>query len=624
MRLINTATFEICEFSGDSATDYAILSHTWGEEECTLRDMSIPGVKLRKGYVKIKFCCEQAVRDGLSWAWVDTCCIDQTSTAELSEAINSMFRWYTNAKVCYAYLADVVDRGGFASSRWFSRGWTLQELIAPKVIRFYSYDWTLLGSKSELEDLLQKITSIDAFVLSTGTFSQVCVAKRMSWAAKRDTTRVEDQAYSLMGIFGVNMPLIYGEGKKAFLRLQQEIMRVSDDQSLFAWGAPPVFPDMHVFLTARIPLMHGLFADSPASFATNHDILEVDNQDDSPPPVIHGNGVRVQYPVCTRGDYEFIVLACTTRARARAYIGVPVKSWSTSLYARCGQLVLIFPEHWTEANIKVLVVKEPPVGRVSLAPETFRVLRVPTTKRTKTQDQFFLDDVYCSPHAVYTSADHSIIFSPGNVGLQAALVFSSSPILDRKRQSLDGIFPIHSFAVVLGNSQFGPWTIFVPVLRDGHADADFHEMLRANTELVTCCMTKSQLKERLRRNQMDVAFNIARDFDELLSVWDLESWDRGFFSQRNLEISVDLHVKQVNLLDEAIFVSIDIYEVTVNRRTSKPNFIHSKGTIMEDRKGTRRGYSPDWLTIDQLEWFIDRVPWEPSHDSNMNNAKDGM
>ncbi|KAH8163970.1 hypothetical protein CIB48_g4252 [Xylaria polymorpha] len=577
MRLINTATFEICEFPGDSATDYAILSHTWGEEECTLRDMSTPGVELRKGYAKIEFCCQQAVRDGLSWAWVDTCCIDQTSTAELSEAINSMFRWYTNAKICYAYLADVIDQDGFASSRWFSRGWTLQELIAPKIVRFYSCDWTLLGSKSELEDLLQKITGIDAFVLSTGTFSQVCVAKRMSWAAKRDTTRIEDQAYSLMGIFGVNMPLIYGEGKKAFLRLQQEIMRVSDDQSLFAWGAPPVFPDMHVFLTSRIPVMHGLFADSPASFATNHDILEVDNQEDSPPPVIHGNGVRVQYPVCTRGDHEFIVLACTTRARARAYIGVPVKSWSTSLYARCGQLVLIFPEHWTEANVKVLVVKEPPVGRVSFTPETFRIVRVPNTTRTKTQDQFFLDEVRT---------------------------------LDFKQRY----------------SQFGPWTIFVPVLRGAHADADFHEMLRANTELATCCMTKSQLKERLQRNQMDVVFHIARRFNELLAVWALESWGRRSSPQRNLEISVDLDVQQVNLLDEAIFVSIDIYEVTVNRRASKPVFVHSKGTIynQEDSKETRGDYRPDWLTIDQLEWFIDRVPWKPSHDGNMNNAKDGI
>ncbi|RYC58231.1 hypothetical protein CHU98_g7980 [Xylaria longipes] len=267
MRLINTATFEICEFPGDSTVDYAILTHTWGEDECNLRDMSRPGVELRKGYSKIKFCCEQAMRDGLGWAWVDT--------------------WYSNAKIRYAYLADVAGRDGFSSSRWFSRGWTLQELIAPKLVQFYSSGWTLLGSKSELEDMLQEITGIDTFVLSTGNFSQVCVAKRMSWAAKRDTTRVEDQAYSLMGIFGVNMPLIYGEGQKAFLRLQQEILRVSDDQSLFAWGTPLVFPDMHAFLTSSpIPLMYGLFADCPADFGTNHDIRQVDNQEDSPPPVI--------------------------------------------------------------------------------------------------------------------------------------------------------------------------------------------------------------------------------------------------------------------------------------------------------------------------------------------------
>lgn len=251
---------------------------------------------------------------------------------------------------------------------------------------------------------------------------------------------------------------------------------------------------------------------------------------------------------------------------------------------------------------------------------------MPNTTRTKTQDQFFLDEVYCSPHAVYTSADHSIIFSQTHIGLQAALVFSSSPILDRKRRSVDGIFPIRCFAVVLGYSQFGPWTIFVPVLRGAHADADFHEMLRANTELATCCMTKSQLKERLQRNQMDVVFHIARRFNELLAVWALESWGRRSSPQRNLEISVDLDVQQVNLLDEAIFVSIDIYEVTVNRRASKPVFVHSKGTIynQEDSKETRGDYRPDWLTIDQLEWFIDRVPWKPSHDGNMNNAKDGI
>ncbi|KAI0862137.1 heterokaryon incompatibility protein-domain-containing protein [Xylaria cubensis] len=613
MRLINTTTFEICEFPGDSTTDYAVLSHTWGQEECSFRDMRRPDVEVRKGYAKIKFCCEQAVRDGLAWAWVDTCCIDQTSTSELSEAINSMFRWYSNARICYAYLADVIDQDGFAFSRWFSRGWTLQELIAPKVVRFYSSNWKFLGLKSELEDILQTITGIDAIVLLTGNFSQVCVAKRMSWAAKRDTTRVEDQAYSLMGLFGVNMPLIYGEGRKAFLRLQQEILRVSDDQSLFAWGAPPVFPDMHVFLTSREAMMHGLFADSPTAFGTNHDILQVDNQEDNPPPVIHGNGVRVQFPVCARGDYEFIVLACTTRARARAYIGIPVKSWSSSCYARCGQLVLIFPENWTEAHVKLLVVKEPTVGRVWTPPTTFRLVRVPDTTRTKKQDHFILDKVHCSHYARYSSVDHSIVFSPEHEGLQAVLVFISSPILDRKRQTVDGIFPVRCFAVVLGYSSLAPWAIFVPILRDGHADADFHEILRANTELAACCMTTSQLKDRLRKNHMEVVFHIAHRFDQLLSVWALEPWSRGLLPQRNLEISVDLDLEQINLLDEAIFVWIDIYEITVNRRGSKPVFTHSKGTIynQESSKERRGGPLPNWLTVDQLEWFIDRVPWEP-------------
>ncbi|KAI0468214.1 heterokaryon incompatibility protein-domain-containing protein [Xylaria cf. heliscus] len=618
MRLINTSTFDICEFPGDSPTDYAILSHTWGEEECTLRDMMLrTGVELRKGYAKIRFCCEQAVRDGLSWAWVDTCCIDQTSTAELSEAINSMFRWYSNAKICYAYLADVTDQTGFAFSRWFRRGWTLQELIAPKVVQFYSSDWTFLGSKSELECLIQKITGIDGRVLSTGTFGQVCVAKRMSWAAKRDTTRVEDEAYSLMGLFGVNMPLIYGEGKKAFLRLQQEIMRVTDDQSLFAWGAPLVFPDMHLFLRSRTAQIHGLFADSPKDFGTNHDLIQVPNQEDSSPPVIHGNGVRVEYPVCTKGGYNFIVLACTTRARARAYIGIPIKRWSGSLHARCGQLVLIFPEHWTEACAKVLVIKEPPAGRVSSEPEAFQLVRVPNTTRIRKQDQFVLDEVYCAPHARYDPTEHSIAFSSKHRGIQGALFFTSSSILDKKRKSVVGVYPIHCFAVVLSNSSFGPRTIFIPIVRDAHADEDFHKMLSADGELARRCMTKSQLKERICANRMEGIFYFQRRLEQLLAAWALDPWDRGSPTQRNLEISVDLDVEQINLLDEAIFVSIDIYEVTMKRRVAKPVFLHSTSTFFdqEPSKEWRGDYRLDWVTIDQLEWFVDRTPWEPSKDA---------
>ncbi|KAJ2985777.1 hypothetical protein NUW58_g5354 [Xylaria curta] len=607
MRLINTTTLEIHESPGDSTVDYAILSHTWNEEECTFQDMSRPNaaIRKRKGYVKIESCCKQAVKDGLSWAWVDTCCIDKTSTAELSEAINSMFRWYRNAKICYAYLSDVTDEDDLDSSRWFSRGWTLQELIAPKNIMFYSSNWTVLGSKSELENWLQEITGIDALVLSTGNFSQVCVAKRMAWAANRDTTRVEDRAYSLMGIFDVNMPLIYGEGEKAFLRLQQEIMRVSDDQSLFAWGAPSLFSDIHGFRFSRIPQMRGLFANSPAEFHTDHDILQVSSREDGPPPVIHGNAVRAQYPVCAKGDFEFIVLACTIRSRAQACIAIPVKSWSGSLYARCGQLVIIFPEHWANAQPKVLVVKEPPAATISSAPSSFQIVRVPNKTRTSKEDPFVLTEVYCLPHTTYNSTKHSIAFSPNHPGLQAALFFTSSAAHDRKRRSVRGMFPIRCFAIVLGYSEFA-WTVFIPILRDAYADTEFHAVLRASADMATYCMTKSQLKDKLERGNLDVVLPMARSSDQLLAVW-LEKQRRV-----NLEISIELRREHINLVDKAIFVSIDIYEVTVNWTTSRLLFEPSDDQDLNEEltEERRANYTPNWLTIGELEWFIDLVPWE--------------
>lgn len=131
-----------------------------------------------------------------------------------------MFRWYRIAAICYAYLADVIDQAELGRSRWFTRGWTLQELIAPKIVEFYSMDWKPLGSKVKLQNHLQEITGIDQYVLSTGVFDKVCIARRMSWAANRQTTRVEDLAYSLIGIFEVNMSLLYGEARKSFTRLQ--------------------------------------------------------------------------------------------------------------------------------------------------------------------------------------------------------------------------------------------------------------------------------------------------------------------------------------------------------------------------------------------------------------------
>jgi hypothetical protein len=189
--------------------------------------------------------CEQAKREGLKYVWVDTCCIDKTSSAELSESINSMFEWYRLSSVCYAYLDDVPSSDAireqsskFSKSLWFTRGWTLQELIAPSKVHFYGSGWTKIGEKHDLIDVLERITGITRDVLRGGPLSNVSIGMRMSWMARRKTTRKEDTAYCLMGIFNVNMPMLYGEGgTKAFIRLQEEIMKESDDQTLFAWCA---------------------------------------------------------------------------------------------------------------------------------------------------------------------------------------------------------------------------------------------------------------------------------------------------------------------------------------------------------------------------------------------------
>ncbi|KAK4234253.1 vegetative incompatibility protein HET-E-1 [Achaetomium macrosporum] len=201
----------------------------------------------KAGYAKIAYACSQAERDGYRYVWVDTCCIDKRSSAEVSEAINSMFSWYQRAAVCYAYLEDVHSddyangyltwKDHFNSSRWFTRGWTLQELLAPRKVVFYAKGWRLLGTKSSLVKMIEKITRVDELtLLEPRLIHSASVAQRMAWAANRTTTRPEDMAYSLLGIFGVNTPIIYGEGENAFLRLQEEIIRRSDDHSIFAWG----------------------------------------------------------------------------------------------------------------------------------------------------------------------------------------------------------------------------------------------------------------------------------------------------------------------------------------------------------------------------------------------------
>jgi hypothetical protein len=319
MRLIDTTTLEVRLFMS-KIPEYVILSHTWGGDEVTFESMQEPDriTKASEGYVKIKRCCELAREDGYRWAWVDTCCIDKRSSAELSEAINSMYRYYWDASKCYAYLSDVAelveatqdellfkskelnlkDHAGYfrrlestqgigpklgwqyvlfidvdepevyvgylkrlqsaylpqrhsqaddlnlklterlPNSRWFERGWTLQELLAPAIVEFYDKDWRLLGTKASLAADIEKWTRINTrYILDRSTIRSASLGLRFSWVSNRQTTREEDIAYCLMGIVGVNMPLLYGEGNRAFRRLQIELLMQTRDHTIFAWSA---------------------------------------------------------------------------------------------------------------------------------------------------------------------------------------------------------------------------------------------------------------------------------------------------------------------------------------------------------------------------------------------------
>jgi hypothetical protein len=240
LQLRDNGDFSLVEHVGKEIPPYAILSHTWGadKEEVSFKDL-IEGIgKNKAGYRKLVFCANQAAQDGLQFFWVDTCSIDKSSSAELSEAINSMFQWYSRAEKCYVYLSDVSITGHiqgdqssqnpwrlmFRHSRWFTRGWTLQELLAPKAVEFFSADGDRLGDKISLIQEIQEATGICAQAIQGSPLSQFTVPERMLWAESRKTTREEDAVYALLGIFDVYMPPLYGEGRgKALARLYREI-----------------------------------------------------------------------------------------------------------------------------------------------------------------------------------------------------------------------------------------------------------------------------------------------------------------------------------------------------------------------------------------------------------------
>ena len=324
MRLLHSTSlefeeFEIEEFETEQRKNpkYAILSHTWGKASDEVSFQELPHLRVategqKLGFHKIKRCGEVAAAANIDYIWVDTCCIDKTSSAELTQAINSMYFWYQQAEVCYVYLADFSSKElaksayplgnhpSFCESKWFTRGWTLQELIAPKDVYFYSSEWELIGKKDDMLEVLYKVTDIHPGALKGTPMKRFSVAERMSWAAKRETTRSEDTSYCLMGIFDVNMPLLYGEGmKKAFIRLQEEIMRSSDDQSIFAWVDEKTAPDK----------LSGLLATDPKYFLKSKNIESIGIWAKSDPFETTNKGLRVQLYLA-RMDKDGKYIAC--------------------------------------------------------------------------------------------------------------------------------------------------------------------------------------------------------------------------------------------------------------------------------------------------------------------------
>jgi hypothetical protein len=418
MRLINTATLQLEEFFDKDIPKYGILSHTWQQNEVTLVDYDQRIHRKRKriadeAVTKIRSCCRQAAEDGHGYVWIDTCCIDKKSSAELSEAINSMFRWYRDTQMCYVYFSDVTKQPSWEATadlmrkaRWFTRGWTLQELLAPWYIKFYDCNWDFLGGRwRRVEDggkhcfsspwhpfvrgtlqgdrtfpgLLADITNIDIGVLrTTASIDHTSVARRMSWAAHRVTTRKEDMAYCLLGLFDVNMPLLYGEGDKAFARLQAAIMASTDDHTLFAWN-------YGIASTHSSRRDNGCLALSVSEFKNGH-LLSRYNRDGSDTffTTSHHSltnlGVHITLPVIElphmHGMGVLAALTCTdvrapyiaSQEHVKTYVvAIPLYCWgrNTNLFSRTHlqtRPLLVEPSLFQGSYVKPMYIQTIAVG----------------------------------------------------------------------------------------------------------------------------------------------------------------------------------------------------------------------------------------------------------------------
>ena len=369
MRLLNARTKRFQEFFDDKIPSYLILSHRWEGEEVSFQEFQQGEKKTSISYAKIMNFCRIAMGKAVEWVWIDTCCIDKSSSAELTEAINSMCLWYARASFCYAYLSDVKGRlsdnrsqaiteagprlrNQFRESLWFTRGWTLQELLAPRNVQFFDRDWKYLGDKFKLWREISVATGIEEEYMRFEEVKHASIAKKMSWAANRKTSRIEDMAYCLLGIFDVSMPLLYGEGNKAFQRLQLEVMRVSNDQSIFAWEMPKQWD----FSKQSYP-HSGMLAPTPEWFRESSNI-------NLPPPgareigtmpyAMTNKGLQLQIPERQLSQQKYSE-TCPMAFELNCYRGRNTNMLSISIFPPKSSLVL--PD---SVNVWYRDVEQPP------------------------------------------------------------------------------------------------------------------------------------------------------------------------------------------------------------------------------------------------------------------------
>jgi hypothetical protein len=358
MRLINVSSMSVEEFIVRKIPPYGILSHTWEGSEVSYDEMRVGTARGKESFHKIEMACKLASGDGLAYVWVDTCCIDKSSSAELTEAINSMFVWYKRATVCYVYLSDLESSADVSTAlkdcRWFSRGWTLQELIAPQKVNFHDQNWQFKGCKNRLLEEISGITGISSTVLGhLAPLSSITVAARLSWAAYRETTREEDAAYCLLGIFDVNMPLLYGEGTKAFRRLQEEIIKAECDLSIFAWTAEPSQsgqPDRRY---------SGILAESPMEFSGCRGIIKANESTFHADFSITNRGIRmhtgllIRETINSEGRLCAQDLGCFKDSDGPYHLGVRLRKCGPDMFVRKSpySLVTLQSEPWNNISL---------------------------------------------------------------------------------------------------------------------------------------------------------------------------------------------------------------------------------------------------------------------------------